>query len=106
MEELKDKKQRGLLDQSNNKAKSPGRSRFSIEKDSMVQEILQMDFQSVPNNESALSIKDPFRQAGAAHKRINSASLDFYMSNAHESGSPKKKKGTSVQKQEQQNKAE
>ena len=57
----------------------------------MVQEILRLDYQSVPNNESIRSINDPMQNAVTnGHKRINSASLDFFLSNTEHIASANK----------------
>ena len=60
---MKDKQNRGLLQPEGSPQQSPGRPRISLDKDSMVQDILRLDYQSVPNNESIHSNKDPFEQA-------------------------------------------
>ena len=45
----------------------------------------------MPNNESILSNKDPFQHAViGGHKRINSASLDFFLSNPEPGAATKK----------------
>ena len=49
---------------------------------------MRMDYQSLPHNESILTSKDPIQKMIGGHKRINSASLDYYNSNT-ESAFPK-----------------